>query len=318
MAEDLENCTTYENCLDVTTQEIIIQKDNMTILAVGCWGVYCQDGEYTKEKKGKKETVNRGQESVSKALATYKRKHPDVDDMFLVGDNIYEDKKGQYDINRQLNEGFEKCFLKSGISRFFLALGNHDIKTCDILSRQKNYKKWNFPSLYYNVVYRLNDFTINIIVLDTNMFEEEPLRCDKILFTERQIDDQSKWAKSVSKMGHWNILMGHIPYLANGHKEKKHPVKRPSLERLVKEIDPDLYVCADEHNQQFIDTKPPIAVVGSGGTALDNFFGNLIEGTTYNKSIFGFLSLDINEQALEISFINTENKLEYKNSIKKK
>lgn len=309
-----KDCSIYENCLQDMTVEINVEKNNITLLAVGCWGVYCHTGEHTKKEK----KVFRGQGIVSNALIEYK-KHNDTEDMFLVGDNIYEDEKGEYDMEKQLNKGFENCFRKSGISRFFLAVGNHDIENCDILSKQYKYKGWNFPSLYYNVLYKLQDYIVNIIILDTNMFEENPKKCNNTPFTQEQIDAQCTWAKTVSKQGYWNIVMGHIPYLANGHKESKHPVQRKKLKTLIDEIKPDLYICADEHNQQFIqiDKETPIVVIGSGGTALDKTLDKSILGTEYWKSIFGFISLEIKKEYLNVSFINTDIRKEFSKNILK-
>ena len=170
----MKDCSNYEECFDEMTKEFKVDGDTLDILAVGCWGVYCQDGEQTIKKKDKIKKITRGQGSVSNALERYKQSHPNTMDMFLVGDNVYQDKNGEFKIERQIEDGFVKCFLKSGIERFFLAIGNHDIEDCKILSTQYNEKRWNFPSLYYNIVYNLNDFKVNVIVLDTNMFEDEP------------------------------------------------------------------------------------------------------------------------------------------------
>jgi len=304
----MANCSIYENCLNEMTKEFKVDGDTLDILAVGCWGVYCQDGEQTIKKKDKIKQIIRGQGSVSNALKRYKESHPNTMDMFLVGDNVYQDENGEFDMGRQIEAGFVNCFLKSGIERFFLAIGNHDIEKCDILSTQYNEKRWNFPSLYYNIVYTLNDFKVNVIVLDTNMFEDEPKSCDKQPFRKDQIEAQKKWAIETKQRvnARWNIVMGHIPYLANGHKEKNHPVMRKELESLINDISPELYICADEHNQQFIrGKKTSIIVAGSGGTELDRDIQRpLVEGTEYVNSTFGFVSCLISRDTVKITFIN--------------
>lgn len=338
------DCTVYENCLRNQQVDIDVKSQNsLQMVAVGCWGVYCNDGDYivTKYKKGKVEPLKvvRGQKRVARALIDYVASNR-VTDMYLAGDNVYQlgvsasneiavadmlkkkqelvrnltgsevDPLQNFNIELQISEGFEKCFAQAKVDRYFLAIGNHDIESCQILNTQYNYPGWIIPSLYYNVLYTLQNFKINVIILDTNMFEDEPVSCLQMPFTEQQINRQIEWALSVSRIGEWNIVIGHIPYLANGHKKDKHPVMRKKLADLIEKMQPQLYICADEHNQQFIQTeKTAIVVAGSGGTSLDNIAEKPIEGTLYQNSDFGFVSYNITEDSLKIEFISVENKV---------
>lgn len=343
MEQDID-CSIYENCLKNQQLVVDLSSENMLhMLAVGCWGVYCDGGEYiiTKYKKKKLEIskIIRGQRQVAEALIRYSYENK-VSDMYLSGDNVYQlgistnndvavdnfikekralvekmtgleiDLLHNFDIDLQLSRGFEKCFNRAKIERFFVAIGNHDIENCNVLNKQYNYKhpQWNMPSLYYNVVYQMKNFKINVIVLDTNMFEDEPTKCDQKPFSDDQIGEQIKWALSVAKKGDWNIVIGHIPYLANGHKKDKHPILRQNLSKLIHAMEPQLYICADEHNQQFIQTdKTAIVIAGSGGTALDDILDKPIPGTEYQNSIFGFVSYQILKDSLKLTFISSEN-----------
>ncbi len=347
------DCTRYENC--IKNQQVVIDLNRDRIfhmIAVGCWGVYCNDGEYIvlKYKKGKMESskVIRGQRRIAEALIRYTQRNR-VTDMYLAGDNIYqlgvkatdensverfmEEKRSiisrltgkeldplkNFDIHRQISEGFEKCFQKANIKRFFVAIGNHDIETCEILNTQYNYPQWIIPSLYYNVLYKLQGFTINVIVLDTNMFEDEPTTCSQNPFTEEQIERQVLWALETAKLGDWKIVIGHIPYLANGHKENKHPVIRKRLKSLIEMLKPQLYICADEHNQQLIKTKDTtIVIAGTGGAQLDPIIeNNVVEGTLYQNSNFAFVSYQITEEMLKLQFISAENQTLFSHLIKR-
>lgn len=338
----MEDCTIYENCIQQKQIEIHLKQDIFHMIAVGCWGVYCHNGNYSipkkKDNKISQKIVQRGQRNVSSALIQYTKTHK-VTDMYLVGDNIYQDgikieegteitqeilekiTNNPYNIEKQIEEGFENCFLKSNIDRFFLTIGNHDIESCHTLTTQHNYSKWNSPSLYYNVIYFLNNFKINIIVLDTNMFEDNPKRCDNQPFTKKQIQTQIDWALSVKNKGDWNIVIGHIPYLANGHKQEKHPIDRPILSKLINDICPQLYICADEHNQQFIQpekSNTSIVIAGSGGTGLDKDIKTpLLKNTLYTNTDFGFVSYKIDKEHIEITFISDKNKENYKKIINK-
>lgn len=315
------SCSDYKNC---ATQGLITHDmpnlDSIEILAVGCWGVYCNGGDYviTKFKNGKykKETVNRGQKSVAEALIKYTKEHR-ITDMYLAGDNIYDmslpeneikSSKDTYNIDLQISEGFENCFKKANIDRFYLAVGNHDIEYCDVLDKQKNYDGWIFPSMYYNVFYNMKNFTINVILIDTNMLEDDPVYCDNQNYRQDDIDNQFAWAKNISK-GDWKVVIGHIPYIANGHKEKRPFVYNSKVEKILDIIKPQLYICADEHNQQVIydDEKRMLCLVaGSGGTALDILLSQNLKGTLYKSSSFGFVSLDIKIDTITAKFINTD------------
>lgn len=347
------DCTVYENCLQKKKVFIDLKPQNMLhMVAVGCWGVYCDGGEYiiAKYKKNKLEPLKivRGQRQVAAALIKYSYDH-EVTDMYLAGDNIYQigissaDKEavaefleakhalvqnltGQevdplknFDIDLQLSRGFEMCFNRAKIDRFFTVVGNHDIENCNVLNKEYNYGSWNMPSLYYRVLYNMKDFTVNIIVLDTNMFEENPVTCTGVNFTDKQISDQINWALSGANKGDWNIVIGHTPYLANGHKKDKHPVIRKELGNLIKKIRPQLYICADEHNQQFIiQDNTAIVISGSGGTELDNIVeDNVLPGTLYQNKAFGFVSYQIDKNELKLSFISVENQVLFSQTLKR-
>lgn len=328
----LLNCETYENCLLQQKNINIInsEKEYLNIATFGCWGVYCEEGEKHIRKKNKNlEKETRGQKTVRDLLKQWCDKH-DISDIFLTGDNIYpkslspnqinDSDFSDYDIKTQLDEGFEKCFKEIKTNRYFLALGNHDIKNCEILSYQKNYDKWKLPSLYYSVSYTLKNFLVKIIILDTNMFEENPKKCNDEPFTNEQILDQSNWAIEESKKNSdWVIVIGHIPFYANGHKTKKPYVKNEKLLSLIKSMRCDLYICADEHNQQFIHDKdntdiPPIIVCGSGGTHLDDIliYNTPVSGTIFQNSNFGFNGLFLTNTHIQINLISNKTVFSYR------
>jgi hypothetical protein len=340
------DCTRYENCSDPKEIKIDLNDNELHTIALGCWGVYCDQGKYTiaKYKKGKIETstVTRGQRSVAEALIAYTKKHRTTD-MYLTGDNIYQlgiegteakdvaefvskkvpgpgrDPINNFDMDIQIEKGFEKCFKKAEVDRFFLAIGNHDIETCKVLNTQINYKGWKLPSMYYNVFYTLPKFSINILVLDTNMFDDDPTHCDGNMYTEQQKESQKNWAIKLGKKGDWNIVIGHIPFLANGHKKDKHPVVRKDLLSIIDTIRPDIYICADEHNQQCIQYgKTLIVVSGSGGTQLDPIETSLlVPGTIHTDSTFGFVSYKIAKDQISIDFITHEGRTSFSHLIQK-
>jgi hypothetical protein len=268
--------------------------------------------------------------------------------VFLAGDNVYgynipkdklvelvnkgtpPDKKmykldnsiSSQEIDIQLQTGFLDCFNNVKVEDFYVAVGNHDVATCYDLNRQLEFatnpnNKYRLPGVYYNVVYKMKDYNVNFIVIDTNIFEEEPVSCsgkkyDKQVAT-KLINTQVEWVLDTLKKEKctWNIIIGHIPYKSNPHKQKKDKpnfILNTNLDYLFTKIKEQnssfpkvqAYFCADEHNQQFLYDKSnnmSLIVAGSGGTVLDKKIikGKYWDGgdevsTLFYSNNFGFVS----------------------------
>jgi hypothetical protein len=213
------------------------------------------------------------------------------------------DYSGQ-DIEKQLSDGFKHCITAlNPNTQIFLGIGNHDIQTCKDLNEQINYKnknlddsdlnkKYQLLGTYYNVVYEMKDYKVNFIIIDTNMFSED-FHCDGSTYTQNQKEAQNQWVISALKTNacKFNIIIGHCPYMANPHKIKKkdkkdkkdkkedggkvvtvEPIHNQELQALFDMIKNDtgcpkvqVYMCADEHNQQFLyDNSHNMALVVAG------------------------------------------------------
>lgn len=346
----MTSCAVYENCATQRVVEVKTERNVLDFLFVGCWGVYCDQGEYTlfkSKKEGVEQTrIYRGQREVAAAIQEYVSEIPTISDMFLAGDNVYQvalenrsegcseeeikvrkeqflSKLGVgftnaelYDMKLQLSKGFEQCFALTGISRFFVALGNHDIENCEILNTQVNYSGsgWTLPSLYYNVMYTLSDgTTLNVVVMDTNPYDSEAVSCTGQPFLGKDVEKQEEWLRKQKKRAEWTIVIGHIPYRAVGHKAKKPQIVNPKLERVVNLVSPQLYMCADEHNQQFLydsENSRGLVVAGSGGTDLDTP-QELTDRSLYTKKTFGFVHVSLSKKGLSLKFLDTYPKVLY-------
>lgn len=235
----------------------------------------------------------------------------------------------QSDIDIQLSEGFEKCLDQVKVNNFFIGVGNHDIINCYTLNRQLNYNtehkdtklQYRLEAMYYNVVYTLkyNDkkYKINLIIIDTNMFTEGE-QCNNKPYTSEHIKTQTEWIEQVleEEKADFNIVIGHSPVKANGHKKKKGEkiskyIYNEELDKMLtticKKYKIQAYICADEHNQQFLyddELKLSLVVAGCGGTELDkNIFVDHYEDISkYEKSAFGFVSLSFEPSLLCIRY----------------
>jgi hypothetical protein len=281
-------------------------------------------------------------------------------DYFVTNSIIKNDRSGirelykNLDITLQFSKSFGDCFHNLQVGNYFLALGNHDIETCDILNHQMNHeinKEKVIPGSYYNVIYKdKNDKDIlNVIVLDTNLFEPNAKDCAGNPFLQEMIQEQIDWFRgqieNIKKINcPFNIVIGHIPYKAIGHKSSNPFIHNQNLDPIfaiikqANEVNPvvQAYFCADEHDQQILydtENKLHLIIVGSGGTTLDDIFGyddedennlanrqivneKLIEHKLeykYTNSKFGFsiLNIDTAKKILDIEIYDAENKKSY-------
>jgi hypothetical protein len=336
------------------------------------------DGEKWKQK-----SKTYGQKSVVEAMKTFVEQKGPQQVVILAGDNVYSDseipiekhfrkdielygKHYSYNMDKQLQEGFIQSMSKVPTDHFLIGVGNHDIETCESINKQLNYKenKWTMPGLSYKIMYKYPEnpknqekvFNVNLIFIDTNMYKKKwcfkvksplhPLEDQK--YPEDAIKNQAKWLeKALDKSRNtWNIVIGHIPFYCSSKKQgKKVNVFNEELYNLILSYAEyiDLYMCADEHNQQYItdlvdeDTSeptynhdyhgcrklPPQVIAGSGGTVLDPEFypvkdSSLEKATKYHQSIFGFVSVKVNDKNISVNFNDTKGKLTVKFDVDKK
>jgi hypothetical protein len=223
------------------------------------------------------------------------------------------------DIDIQLQKGFLDCFNNVKVKDFYVAIGNHDVATCYDLNKQLEFatnpnNKYRLPGVYYNVIYQMKNYKVNFIVIDTNIFEEDPVSCSGKKYNQddktKMINTQVNWVLNTLNRNNclWNIIIGHIPYKSNPHSQKKNKpnfILNTNLDYLFTQIKKlsqpkvQVYFCADEHNQQFLYDKSnnmSLIIAGSGGTVLDKkiikgdyWDGNEVSTLFYSNN-FGFVS----------------------------
>lgn len=345
------NCEDFndENCpKGVSSLMNNIDSNEIRFIFTGCWGVYCKTGKnkQLKSKKKDKETKEKdedkyvvyGGQDVAQIMIEYSKRY-NITAVILAGDNVYSDyptdeqlkyikkimdennveevkriKYELYNMDKQFVVGFEKCIRRVIAKDFLVGIGNHDIETCGILNKQLNYPGWTMMGLYYNYKYKLNDGqNINLIFIDTNIYEGKS--CAGSPYPDNARVDQLKWLANVLKENKdsWNIVIGHIPFLANSHKEGKPLRLEPNLQQDLTLLENliDLYMCADEHNQQYITypRMPKEIISGAGGAILDENMETspeLISHTKYRQSkMFGFAGILINSENIFIEFVTS-------------
>lgn len=268
------------------TIQINIDHKDLSINMIGCWNSMCFS-----QSKGFN-TEMRSQGIVADIMEQYSR-HNRVDSTILLGDNHYYnegDGTNEAKITEKDNidaglRCFENIYNKDGkIEHTFFALfGNHDIVSQKMIEEQIKFsssKRWIMPQLFYNVIYTLSDETrINILFIDTNMFDdgyvtEKKNKREKLLDNaakEKYKQKQIEWINKtlLESTCNVNIVCGHIPVFAYGHKTTKPNINNMELNELLlrhrNKI--NMYMCADEHNFQYnydVNNDFHLFVLGSG------------------------------------------------------
>ena len=179
----------------------------------------------------------------------------------------------------------------------------------------------------------MKDYSVNFIIIDTNMFSED-FHCDgQTKYTEKQIEAQITWVINCltsNKTCKFNIIIGHCPYIANPHKNETVKnrggeddvigIRNDKLEVLFNRIKEardipkvQVYMCADEHNQQFLydnHYKMGLVVAGSGGTALDYDLSREQKikdvDSKFREAKFGFVEFNFTDDAIAIKYHNSQ------------
>ena len=330
------DCTEYEDCpVETKLDSKRLSGNIFRFIFVGCWGVYCENKEVKvgkmKNRKWKEEDVLYGEKFVVDGMKKYAEQNS-VDAVVLAGDNVYsipislldseeekelrEGKRSLYDMDKQLTYGFIRCMREVKAPEFLIGLGNHDIENCDVLNTQLNNRddKWVMPAISYNVVYNMDNFSINLVFIDTNMYDEDWCQGK---YPSGAKDKQARWVAKVLKESEcdWNIVIGHVPFICNPHKVKEGKTRQPRvtpelfdlLKNHANKI--DLYMCADEHNQQYITlpNMPPEVVAGSGGAVQDRTIHPVQElpepnVTQLAQYTFGFVTVEISAWSIDLTF----------------
>ena len=113
----------------------------------------------------------------------------------------------------------------------------------------------------------MKNYKVNFIVIDTNIFEEDPVSCSGKKYNKddktKMINTQVNWVLNTLNRNNclWNIIIGHIPYKSNPHSQKKNKpnfILNTNLDYLFTQIKKlsqpkvQVYFCAYEHNQLFL------------------------------------------------------------------
>ncbi len=245
-----------------------------------------------------RQLAGEGQTQVAAAMLRFHRLIPH-DFGLTLGDNFYPDgMPGLTDPRwRTLWHGLYDAL---GI-KFYATLGNHDWHAADSAATQILYSRqnesWRLPAPYYS----FSAGPAQFFALDTTAFSEA----------------QARWLKEglLRSRARWKIAYGHHPIYSHG----RHGGTQRLIQRLlpILKAGADAYFAGHEHDMQHLKPEAGLHffINGVGGAP--------IRTTQYGvRSLFalrayGFVSLAVDVERLDVKFIGTEGQTLYQYSLTK-
>lgn len=231
-------------------------------------------------------TGDRGQYAVAEAMARYHRPHP-FDLAILAGDNIYNNGEME-----KINAVFERPYqplLQQGV-KFHACLGNHDIRTANG-DPQVRYANFNMKGRFYT----FSRDPMQFFVLDTNHNADWKTQ---LAWLEQEL------SRSVAK---WKVVFGHHPIYSSGmYGSNQEFIK--SLTPLFQKHGVQLYINGHEHNYErtrSINGTTYLVCGGGAGTRPVN----RSEWTEHSASVLSFAAYEVYSDRIEISGIDTNNRV---------
>lgn len=219
--------------------------------------------------------------------------------VFIAGDVIYNNGVSNVD-DPQFISKFEEPYKNIDLP-FNIAFGNHDYHGCTscYLEYSKKSLKWRMPDYYY----KINSDGVDFFVIDTQNLNET----------------QTNWLNNelVQSTAKFKIVVGHKPIITYG---KTHANDNWSDAVLLKNIicnNADLYISGHSHllEHNSIDNCEVQQIV-SGGGGIEKY--SVVENSKniFYLADFGFVSLIIGKNNIDIEFIDSNATKVYTFSIK--
>jgi 3',5'-cyclic AMP phosphodiesterase CpdA len=230
---------------------------------------------------------DRNQYAVANAMNRHYSQSP-YPMVVLAGDNIYTN--GEIEKIRDVFELPYEQLLKRG-TRFYAALGNHDVRT-ENGDPQVRYPGFRMKGRYYT----FREKSVQFLMLETNPSADWP---GQLAWLEREL------SKSDAP---WKVVVGHHPIYSSGRYGTDANLVS-MLTPLFKKYGVQLYINGHEHSYE--RTQPidgtTYLVTGIGGAHLRPTGRS--SWTGYSTSQFGFSSVSVYDDRLEISGIGTDSKV---------
>ena len=197
----------------------------------------------------------------------------------MIGDNFYEDGVDSVESERfklTFEDAFKRDFPNYADMKFYVIAGNHDYygnMTAQIEYTKKQ-DRWKFDSLWYKLEHIFDDFSVDILMIDTPSLHDEhstdEVDCpdQEHCNSEVRKNEQKAWIAEQleSSVADYLIVVGHHPVFSSCEEGVTYQLVEWLYPLLVKHK-VGLYLSGHKHNQEFLDDKNSdvkFAVSGTG------------------------------------------------------
>lgn len=239
----------------------------------------------------------------------------------ITGDNFYSENDPNVKTN--IDKGFDILTSKASDIPYFLLLGNHDVETRDILFTEikktfddvifKNsstfFGKWILPGINYLIKIKSPLASCCFLMVDTNIFVEKMYAQARLSKNTIQsmllewIDSTLSSIRDTPSQGPV-FVVGHHPIYAFGHKTSRPIIYNNELDELYALLikhNVKFYLCADEHNFQYIyDNNNDIHHILSGGSSSGD------ESFTYVHEAYGEEEIPFDSRGIKLNIPETQ------------
>ncbi|MDO5655307.1 MAG: metallophosphoesterase [Flavobacteriaceae bacterium] len=280
-------------------------KNAVTFTAIGDWG---RNGYYNQKETGSilGETMN----------------HIGGDFIVSVGDNFYPHGVGSTQDHHWL-VSFENVYEHPGTwEDWYVILGNHDYN--GNVQAQIDYsqisRRWHMPDRYYSKTIEDGNNKILLLFIDTNPFVDSYLKHPEKKYSDVDAQDKNKQMTWIQKTlsesdAHWKIVIGHHQLFTGGRRENADNSVRTQLLPLFKQQNIDLYICGHEHHLEYGVYEGIHQIISGAGSSVRVYNGT--EGSVFGKSIQGFATVAITQEAINFNFIDYLGNVIHANKITK-
>ena len=231
-------------------------------------------------------TGTKGQYAVANAMNFYHQQNP-YNLVVLAGDNIYNN--GEIEKINQVFELPYQPLLKNGV-KFHACLGNNDIRTDNGVPQVK-YHGFNMQGRYYTFTQN----QVQFFALDTNNNADWQ---NQLIWLEKELS---------SSQNPWKIVFGHHPIYSSGqYGSNKNFIK--IFTPLIKKYNVQLYINGNEHNYERTSSINGTTYLICGAGAGNRPVGRS-SWTEYSTSNLSFAAYNVYPDKIEISGIDTKNRV---------
>jgi 3',5'-cyclic AMP phosphodiesterase CpdA len=242
-----------------------------------------------------------------------------VDAGFIVscGDNFQVD--GVRSVTDPLwQENFENVYKNISLQvDWYLVLGNHDYKGNPQaeIDYSKISRRWNMPARYY-VVHKVgcNDAaSLDLYMLDTSPFQKQYYKNDVHAVKGQDTAAQLRWLDSslAVSTSRWKICVGHHSLYTGGMHAPELTEMPGRFEPIFAKYNVDAYFSGHDHDLEHITSKKSkvnFFVSGCGGEPRPV---KKTEGTQFMSSEAGFMLVNVSQNEMTVSAINTKGTVLY-------